>query len=191
MTSGNSSPTELQWQAINGNDGHWDGRFWYGVRTTGIFCKPSCKSRPPNRSNVSIFMHPDQALSEGFRPCKRCKPTGNRPPVEEWVDGIADYLDRHYRSSVSLESLSRLFHSSPWHLQRLFKRVKGVSPMQYAQRLRLEAAKSLLTGTDKSAACIAEELGIGSSSYFTSAFKRMTGLTPSAYRETTRKEGSS
>lgn len=75
---GGESITVEMWQAIVQNDSSYDDKFYYGVKTTRIFCRPSCKSRPPKIENVRIFQNVQQALSENFRPCKRCKPTGQR-----------------------------------------------------------------------------------------------------------------
>ena len=88
-----------QWRAIVGNDPSYDGQFYYAVKTTGIFCRPSCKSRPPNRENIGFFLTAEQALAAQFRPCKRCKPTGQRLPDEEWIAMVTVYIDRHYKKS--------------------------------------------------------------------------------------------
>ncbi len=68
----------------------------HAVKSTGIFCRPSCKSRIPNKNNVRIFHHAEQALSENFRPCKRCKPNGLTLPNEEWVEQIKKYIEKHF-----------------------------------------------------------------------------------------------
>lgn len=86
------------------------------MKSTGIFCRPSCKSRIPNRNNVRIFHHAEQALSENFRPCKRCKPNGITLPNEEWVEQIKDYIEKHYDESLTLDMLAEMCHGSPFHL---------------------------------------------------------------------------
>ncbi len=100
---------------------------FYAVKSTGIFCRPSCKSRIPNRNNVRIFHHAEQALSENFRPCKRCKPNGITLPNEEWVEQIKDYIEKHYDESLTLDMLAEMCHGSPFHLQRTFKKNNRVN----------------------------------------------------------------
>ncbi|MCZ8519409.1 MULTISPECIES: bifunctional transcriptional activator/DNA repair enzyme AdaA [Paenibacillus] len=174
--------TEERWQAILRNDPAFDLHFYYGVQSTGIFCRPSCKSRPPKKQNVRIFLNAAQALSESFRPCKRCKPDGTQLPAEEWVDQITEYIDRHYVNAITLDTLADLCHGSPYHLQRTFRRVKGMTPAEYIQRKRITAAKEYLLRTDKSLNDIALAVGFASTSYFATLFKRMTEQTPSHYR---------
>lgn len=83
---------ERYWQAIVANDASYDGTFYYAVTTTGIFCRPSCKSRVPKRENVRVFQDRQTAVAEHFRPCKRCRPDGLRLPDEEWIELIASYI---------------------------------------------------------------------------------------------------
>ncbi|WP_422614993.1 bifunctional transcriptional activator/DNA repair enzyme AdaA [Cohnella caldifontis] len=175
--------TEEQWQAIVGNEGTYDGVFYYAVETTGIYCRPSCKSKAPNRSNVRIFADASAAEAEGFRPCKRCRPQGVRLPDEEWVEQIVRYIDRHYAERLTLEELADRCHGSRFHLQRTFKRIKGVSPMEYVQQVRMDQASERLVTTGESVLEIAQAVGIGGAAYLTTLFKRKTGLTPGAYRE--------
>ncbi|CAM4460975.1 bifunctional transcriptional activator/DNA repair enzyme AdaA [Paenibacillus tarimensis] len=181
--------TEEHWQAILANDVSYDQQFIYAVQTTGIFCRPSCKSRPPRRENVRLFSSADEALSQSFRPCKRCKPAGERLPDQEWVDQIASYLDKHYRESVTLESLAVQFNGSPYHLQRTFKRIAGITPVQYLQRKRITAAMELLSRSDELLSSVAAAVGLTSTAYFITLFKRITGVTPAHYRGTLQHNG--
>ncbi|MNO42927.1 Bifunctional transcriptional activator/DNA repair enzyme AdaA [compost metagenome] len=183
MTSGDyPTASETEWQAIIQNDASQDGRFFYAVASTGIFCRPSCKSKPPKRENVRIFASAEQAKAARFRPCKRCKPDGQPLPDREWVGQIADYIDRHYDEKLTLELLADMCHGSPYHLQRTFKRVMQMTPVEYIQRRRIEAAKRTLLHTRRTVADIALEVGIGSPAYFITLFKKTTGITPNEYR---------
>lgn len=183
MTSGDyPTASETEWQAIIQNDASQDGRFFYAVASTGIFCRPSCKSKPPKRENVRIFASAEQAKAARFRPCKRCKPDGQPLPDREWVGQIADYIDRHYDEKLTLELLADMCHGSPYHLQRTFKRVMQMTPVEYIQRCRIEAAKRTLLHTRRTVADIALEVGIGSPAYFITLFKKTTGITPNEYR---------
>lgn len=175
--------TEDKWRAIVQNDASYDGTFFYAVKTTRIFCRPSCKSKPPNKENVRVFEEAKHAMTEGFRPCKRCKPTGQRLPDNDWVEQIEQYIDRNYQQRLTLESIADACHGSPYHLHRTFRRIKGVTPGEYLQRTRIAAARKLLEQSEAPMAQIARAVGIPNTSYFLTLFKKMTGRTPSEYRQ--------
>jgi AraC family transcriptional regulator of adaptative response / methylphosphotriester-DNA alkyltransferase methyltransferase len=177
-----ASPTELHWTAISTNDAGYDGRFLYGVKTTRIFCRPSCKSKLPLRENVVVFRQASEALEQQFRPCKRCKPDGLSLPSEDWIQWIAVWIQEHYAEPVTLQKLADIAHGSPYHLQRQFKRLKGLSPAEYVQEVRLAAAKHKLLTTAQSAAEIGRTVGFASVPYFNALFKKMVGDTPADYR---------
>ncbi|HSO56873.1 MAG TPA: bifunctional transcriptional activator/DNA repair enzyme AdaA, partial [Paenisporosarcina sp.] len=163
MSSDSQSYTcvsDEQWQAIIHNDSSYDDLFIYAVKSTGIFCRPSCKSRLPNQANVLIFKNAEQALSKGFRACKRCKPEGLQIPDEDWVIQITDYIDGHYPQPLTLEILANMCHGSPFHLQRTFKRIKNMTPVEYIQVVRIEHAKYLLKATEKSIGEIGIRIGV-------------------------------
>lgn len=174
--------TDEKWQAVLLNDASYDDQFIYAVKTTGIFCRPSCKSRPPNRENVRIFENAKQAQSAQFRPCKRCKPTGERLPDTEWVDQITRCMDTNYGETLTLDKLADMCHGSPYHLHRTFKRIKGVTPVEYIQHMRMTKAIEYLLHTDNAIAEIATLVGIPSTPYFITLFKKITGHTPTDYR---------
>ena len=179
----NNGMTNEQWNAIICNDAFYDKKFYYGVNTTGIFCRPSCKSRPPKRQNVKIFNNPQQALDENFRPCKRCKPTDQRLPSEEWVEQVAMYIDSNYYEHLSLQTLADLFHGSPFHLQRTFKKVNGITPAKYIQDTRISKSMEFLLNEDRPIKEIAIAVGISNMSYYVTLFKQKTGFTPIEYRQ--------
>ncbi|ASS74229.1 AraC family transcriptional regulator [Tumebacillus algifaecis] len=174
--------TEERWQAILCNDACYDDKFIYAVKTTGICCRPSCKSRPPKLENVRIFHNVQAALSAKYRPCKRCKPSGQRLPEEEWVAQITRYIETHYAEPITLEALANLFHGSPYHLHRTFKRITGSTPTAYVQQTRINRAIEQLLTTDRSLSDIACTVGIPNTAYFVTLFKKITGHTPAAYR---------
>ncbi|AKE18064.1 MULTISPECIES: bifunctional transcriptional activator/DNA repair enzyme AdaA [Bacillus] len=175
--------TNEYWQAIIHNDSSYDSKFFYAVKSTGIFCRPSCKSRIPNRNNVRIFHHAEQALSENFRPCKRCKPNGITLPNEEWVKQIKDYIEKHYDKSLTLDMLAEMCHGSPFHLQRTFKRIIGLTPIEYIQQFRILKATEYLLHTNQSIKEISTAVGIENPEYFATLFKKKTGFTPTEYRK--------
>jgi len=175
--------TTEQWQAIVNNDSSYDGQFWYAVRTTGIFCRPSCKSKAPRPQNVTIFADPDQALHAQYRPCKRCKPTGERLPDQEWIAVITQYIDQHYTEPLTLHGLAEIGHGSPYHLHRTFKKVMNITPVEYIQRCRIDQACQELITTNHSMTAIGLNIGIPNTSYFVTLFKKKIGITPAQYRK--------
>ncbi|MCO4850600.1 bifunctional transcriptional activator/DNA repair enzyme AdaA [Bacillus vallismortis] len=177
-----SPVSDEQWQAIVHNDASYDGQFFYAVKTTGVFCRPSCKSRIPKRENIGFFENANQAQAAHFRPCKRCKPTGKRLPDEEWIAFISEYVDSHCDEKLTLEALALLSYGSPYHLHRTFKKIKGMTPVDYIQHVRIEKAKMLLATFDDPVSEVGKSVGL-SNTYFITLFKRKTGETPEAYRK--------
>ncbi|PEJ34306.1 AraC family transcriptional regulator [Peribacillus butanolivorans] len=171
------------WKAIVECDAAYDDHFLYGVKTTGIFCRPSCKSRVPNKENVQIFKNANMALEENFRPCKRCKPEGLNLPTDEWIEQITEWIEHHYSEPLTLNTLADISHGSPYHLQRLFKRMKGLSPTEYIQQLRLEKAIRMLESSEQPVTEIGLAVGFSSTPYFITLFKKKKGYTPSGYRK--------
>ncbi|PKG24779.1 bifunctional transcriptional activator/DNA repair enzyme AdaA [Niallia nealsonii] len=175
--------TEEKWQAIINNDETYNDKFCYGVKTTGVFCKPSCKSRPPKKENVEIFTNADQAILANFRPCKRCKPNNEHLPDNEWVTVVTEYIDKHFGGKLTLEKLADIAHGSPYHLHRIFKKIKGVTPVEYIQQVRLKQAKEQLIQTNIGIAEIALSVGMPNLPYFITLFKKKIGYTPAQYRQ--------
>jgi len=188
----NATPTRLpvqpeswateadRWDAIASRDAHADGAFFYGVRTTGVFCRPSCASRLPRRENVAFFDDADAARAAGFRECKRCRP-GGLPRELEIVRRACTALDADPQTRLTLADLGNAVHLSPFHLQRLFKRVLGVSPRQYQAARRGAVLRDALTqGADVTRA--SADAGFGSSSRLYESVPAELGMAPSAYR---------
>ncbi|MDR7000736.1 AraC family transcriptional regulator of adaptative response / methylphosphotriester-DNA alkyltransferase methyltransferase [Neobacillus niacini] len=184
---GSEPLTEEKWQAILHNDANYNHQFFYAVKSTGIFCKPSCKSRPPKKENVLIFQNAEEAISAHFRPCKRCKPTGERLPDQEWIAQIIQYIEQNYIEKLTLETLAEACHGSPYHLHRTFKRITGVTPVEYIQLTRINKAKELLIKTNITIVDIALSVGMSNTPYFITLFKKKSGFTPAQYRQLNRK----
>lgn len=180
--------TEEKWQAIINNDVAYNHQFFYAVKSTGIFCKPSCRSRVPKKENVCIFPNAGQALRANFRPCKRCKPTNEHLPDSEWVDLLTEYMDEHFAEKITLELLANFSHGSPYHMHRTFKRIKGITPIEYIQQVRVDAAKTYLLQTNKAIGDIAKCVGMANAPYFITLFKKKTGQTPAQFRQARKRE---
>ncbi|NWO14189.1 bifunctional transcriptional activator/DNA repair enzyme AdaA [Virgibacillus sp.] len=181
--------SEEQWQAIITNDAAFDAVFLYGVRSTGIFCRPSCKSPNPKKEFIRIFQNSQQASTEGYRPCKRCKPCDEHMPDEEWVLQITQFIDTHYAEPLTLARLAKHCHGSPYYLQRTFKKMMKISPNDYIQQIRISHAKKQLIQTDKSIAEIGMKVGLPNTPYFITLFKQYTGKTPKQFRSAFKTNG--
>ncbi|MGB8955885.1 MAG: bifunctional transcriptional activator/DNA repair enzyme AdaA [Tumebacillaceae bacterium] len=175
-----------QWDAIVACDGQYDGRFFYGVMTTGIFCRPSCKSRTPKKENVRIFTSTDEALAADLRPCKRCRPEEQawRGSNEELVERAKGIIARCYQEELGLNEVANRLFVSPFHLHRSFRKIAGVTPAQFLSEQRLAAAKRLLTDTELSVTQIAFAVGYQSAAHFSTFFRKETGQAPSQYKKT-------
>jgi AraC family transcriptional regulator of adaptative response/methylated-DNA-[protein]-cysteine methyltransferase len=150
--------TEVAWGQLTRRDPA--ATFFYAVATTGVFCRPNCKSRLPLRGNVRFFTTTAEAQAAGFRPCKRCSPTAES---SNSLDKVRSYLERNADRPVRLELLGRIAGMSPFTVQRLFKREMGVSPLQYQRALRAGSLRSSLRkGSNVTDAIY--EAGFGSSS---------------------------
>jgi AraC family transcriptional regulator of adaptative response/methylated-DNA-[protein]-cysteine methyltransferase len=171
--------TEIYWQAVRNNDARFNGAFVYAVNSTGIYCKPSCRSRLPNRANVSFFASFAAAERSGFRACRRCRPKNEAVDQRtKTVLRAVEILDAAER--IALEDLSAELNLSAAHLQKMFKEIIGVSPKKYAEMRRLEKFKAgIKSGSDLTGAMY--EAGFGSSSRLYENVAEKLGMTPRTY----------
>ena len=171
-----------RWQAVLDRDGALDGTFVFGVSSTGIFCRPSCPAKRPRRENVNFFDHALQAEQAGYRACLRCRPKavdGN--PQSALVRAMCRYIEQHIEDRLTLSLLAKEFRRSPFHLQRTFKSVLGVSPKAYMDAIRLRQVKhNLQAGHSVTTALYAA--GYGSSSRLYERTATQLGMTPEKYR---------
>ncbi|RKF15717.1 methylated-DNA--[protein]-cysteine S-methyltransferase [Alginatibacterium sediminis] len=168
-------------KAIQSRDALFDGQFYYGVVTTGVFCQPSCSSKMANPENIRLLPNIESALQSGFRPCKRCCPAGPDQKIQKLVD-VARYIEQHLDDKLSLASLGTMVQLSGSRLQRVFKEAFGVSPKHYQDAIRMRHFKhSLKQGEPISDAIYAA--GFGSSSRVYGEASRNIGMTPKAYRD--------
>lgn len=169
------------WRAVVQRDRRFDGVFVYAVRSTGVYCKPSCGSRQPLRTNVRFFGTAGDAETAGFRACRRCRPRDESPAAVASIERARDFLDRHADRSVSLRELATHVKLSPSHLQRAFKRATGLSPKEYQDAHRMKQLKSRLRAGD-TVSRATYEAGFGSSSRVYERADRQLGMTPAAFR---------
>jgi AraC family transcriptional regulator of adaptative response/methylated-DNA-[protein]-cysteine methyltransferase len=135
-----------KWKAVVERDETKDGLFVIAVRSTGIYCKPSCPARHPNPEQVVFFSQPDEAEKSGFRACKRCNPRDATPSARaKLIEQTCKYVEANLDEKLTLLNLSHQAGLSPFHFQRTFKRILGISPRQYVEARRLERVKRSLT----------------------------------------------
>jgi AraC family transcriptional regulator of adaptative response/methylated-DNA-[protein]-cysteine methyltransferase len=177
-----SANTETtRWNAVVARDAEQDGRFVYAVRTTGVYCKPSCASRRALRENVRFFEDPNAAEAAGFRAGKRCDPRATESSTSRDIARARAYLEAHVDEPPALGTLARKVGMSASHLQRTFTRHVGVSPRKYAAALRADRLKEhLRAGATVSRATF--DAGYGASSRAYDAAASQLGMTPGAYR---------
>lgn len=174
---------DRRWRAVKVRDRDFDGRLVFAVQSTGIYCRPSCAARRPHRKNVVFYDTPGEAEYAGYRPCRRCRPDQRaaRDPQVEIVSRVCDYIKAHPDGPITLEALSEEVGLSPYHLQRTFKRIMGISPRQYADSIRLGVFKQQVReGEDVTGALY--EAGFGSSSRLYERAPIHLGMTSAVYR---------
>ena len=176
------------WKAISQNDASYDGIFFYAVRSTGIYCRPSCKSKLPKRENVCFFDTAQQAGAAGFRPCKRCRSDLlEYQPVKEIAEKAKRLLEDSFYKRCELNQELRHLGISQRRMAEIFKEEYGVTLSEYVGALRLAEAKRLLSDTNHKIIDVAYSTGFGGLSSFYRFFKNGAGYSPAAYRKENRK----
>ena len=174
---------ETYWQAVQDRDPAYNGLFVYGVRSTGIYCRPTCPSRRPRRDQVTFFTSNADARAAGYRACRRCHPDDPHSDgaQTELIRLACGLIDAAPENPPGLEELAQALHLSPSHFHRLFKKVTGLTPRQYASGQRLQKFKSeVKAGQDVTTALY--EAGYSSSSRLYEHAHGSLGMTPGAYR---------
>jgi len=173
---------EARWAAVVGRDPNADGSFYYSVKTTGVYCRPSCAARLARRENVAFHASPEAAERAGFRPCKRCNPTGEAPAVRRArVVAEACQMIEQAEEPPTLDALAQMAGLSRHHFHRLFTSIVGVTPKAYADAERTRrVGKALDSGASVTEAIY--EAGFNSSGRFYESSSERLGMTPTKFR---------
>ncbi|MDP3746121.1 MAG: bifunctional DNA-binding transcriptional regulator/O6-methylguanine-DNA methyltransferase Ada [Phenylobacterium sp.] len=173
---------EGRWAAVLAKDHAADDLFFYSVRTTGVYCRPSCAARPARRENVAFHLSTAEAKAAGFRPCKRCRP--NEPPMAERHAAMVGEACRAIEAAEevpSLATLSGLAGMSPYHFHRVFKSITGVTPKAYAESHRTRKVREALTSGGTVTEAI-YDAGFNSGGRFYAKSAQVLGMTPTRFR---------
>lgn len=182
QTSTGAILNDARWAALQSRDASADGRFFYAVKTTGVYCRPSCAARTPRPENVEFYPSPAHAERAGFRPCRRCKPA--QAPAAERSAALVAAMCRHLEESESpltLEALARHVGLSPFHAHRLFKASTGVTPRAYFAAQRGKRVRGELREHGNVTQAI-YGAGYGSAGRFYEEANARLGMTPSAFK---------
>jgi AraC family transcriptional regulator, regulatory protein of adaptative response / methylated-DNA-[protein]-cysteine methyltransferase len=174
---------ESCWQAVESKDRKFDGKFFFGVLTTGVYCRPSCPSRLPLRKNVRFYKTTTEAEADGLRACLRCRPLAavGADPAAQTMRRVCRFIEQNVSERLTLSSLAAEAVMSTFHFQRSFKAVVGVTPRQYVEALRLKKLKGNLRRC-KDVTEAVYDAGFESSSRVYERADTRIGMTPSQYR---------
>ena len=170
---------DTAWAAFMRRDRAWDGRIFGAVKTTGIYCKPSCPARRPKREHVEFFASGEEAREAGYRSCLRCKPDEVGRDREAVAKAVK--LIERSEEAPTLDELAAAVGYAPHHFQRMFKRDLGVSPAEYARALRNKRTEAALKANGRVTDAVYDAGYSGPSSFYSDAKERL-GMTPSAWR---------
>ena len=176
------------WDKIMSCDHKYDGLFYTAVKTTKIYCRPSCKSRKPKKVNVEFYFDRKEVENAGYRACKRCQPEVAHSPHIALVRDIISFLVNQSKQKLQLKDISEHVGLSPFHLERIFKHETGETPRSYLEKIRVDKAVHLLKTTDKTNLEICYEVGFQSPSNFYKVFRQTKNCSPSEYRTLVSKE---
>ncbi len=177
------SNDQTRWQAVVRRDPTADGKFYYSVRTTGVYCRPTCPARLANRKNVLFHITCQEAEEAGFRPCKRCKPTeGSLAERHALIVARACRVIEEADTVLSLNELATFVGMSRHHFHRMFKKHTGITPKNYAAVHRDRRIRDTLSRCSTITEAI-YRAGFNSNGRFYESSNAVLGMTPTAYRE--------
>lgn len=174
---------DRRWHAVLARDPAADGTFVFAVRSTGVYCRPSCPARRPRRDRVEFFRDPREAAEAGYRPCRRCRPDG--PPAADDLVELARsacrYIETHLDEPLRLPAVAAALGRTPRQIRRAFTRILGLSPKRYVDACRLDLVKARLRARTAVTTAL-YDAGYGSSSRLYGRAASRLGMTPAAYR---------
>lgn len=171
------------WDKIMECNRSYDGLFYTAVKTTKIYCRPSCRSRKPKKQNVAFYDSISQCEKAGYRACKRCQPEIEHCPQINLIRKATSYLVNNHHKKILLQDVANYSGLSPFYLERLFKEEMNVTPREYVENIRIDKAAYLLKNTSKTCLEICFESGFRSTSNFYKTFRMYKGCSPSDYRK--------
>ncbi len=179
-----SLTSEEMFDAVAQNNESYDTVFFYAVKSTGIYCRPSCKSKMPKTENIEFFKTSEDAVSAGYRSCKRCRSDLlDYKPMKEIAEKVKALIDNMFNELEILGAEMDKLGLSRKRMVEIFKEEYGVTPSGYVNNLRYEEAIRLLEQTDNEVIDIAHSVGFGSLSAFYKFFKERANMSPAAYRK--------
>ncbi len=175
---------EEMYDAVILNDESYDTLFFYAVKSTGIYCRPSCKSKAPKVENIEFYKTADEAIKAGYRPCKRCRSDLlDYKPMKNIAQKLKTLIDNMFSEAESLNTEIDKLGLSRKRMVEVFKDEYGKTPSNYVNDLRYQEAARLLEQTDTEVIDIAYSVGFGSLSAFYKFFKERANMSPAAYRK--------
>ncbi len=182
-SGGTPAERDPRWAAVVVRDRQADGTFYYSVKTTGVYCRPSCAARRPNPKNVRFHLTAADAEQAGFRPCRRCRP--DRSTLERAHAAVIAAICRSIEAADAaprLAALAKRAHLSPYHFHRVFKSITGVTPRAYAAAHRTQRVRCELKKRSKTVTEAIYDAGFNSGGRFYETSGEVLGMTPTAYR---------
>ncbi|QDH20217.1 methylphosphotriester-DNA--protein-cysteine methyltransferase family protein [Saccharibacillus brassicae] len=173
---------EEMWEKILACDARYDGLFFTAVKTTGIYCRPSCRSRKPKKRNVDFYRSLPESEAAGYRPCKRCQPEVERSPWNDVVLRARTFIVARYRENLILKDVADHVGLSVYYFERLFKQETGETPRTYLEKVRVDRAAYLLKHSTLSNLEVGYASGFHTPSNFYRAFRRLRQCSPGQYR---------
>ena len=177
-------PDNALYETILRRGKEFDGKVYIGIRTTKIICFPSCHSRTPLRENIFVFSSVEEAVAEGYRPCKRCRPDSPMgcSPDAVLAEKAESMMRARFPQRLTAAEMAGALYVSSRHLSRTLVSIWGMTLSERWRQLWVEEAKSLLRSTPLTIAEVGERVGTKSPAYFSRMFAKMVGKTPSEYR---------
>lgn len=181
--NGRRAGDDRRWRAVLARDASADGTFVFAVRSTGIYCRPSCPARRPRRDRVRFFLEPRQAAQAGYRACRRCRPDvlDERRDAVALVERACRFIETHLEEPLNLGALAGAVASRPPAVRRAFAQVLGITPKRYVDACRLDIVKARLRAQAAVTTAL-YDAGYGSSSRLYERAAGRLGMTPAAYR---------